>query len=152
MPDKAEKKDYSNNNKKDYTKKVNINTANAKELTYLKGIFSEKYAAIIIKYRNNLGGFTKKEQLKEVWNMKEETYNGFINQVILGNNKPKQLNINSATADELKKHPYINWNTANAIVKYRKANGNFQKVENIKKIHLINNESYLKIKPYLKVN
>jgi competence ComEA-like helix-hairpin-helix protein len=150
LPDKAEKKEY--NNKKDYSKKVNVNTANAKELTNLKGIFSEKYAAIIIRYRTELGGFIKKEQLKEVWNMKKETYNGFINQVIIGNSQAKQININTATTEQLKKHPYINWNTANAIVKYRKANGNYKEVENIKKIHLINNETYLKIEPYLKIN
>ena len=61
--------------KKDYNKKVNINTADAKEFTNLKGINSEKYAEIIVKYRAELGGFVKKEQLKEVWNLKIETYN-----------------------------------------------------------------------------
>ena len=151
LPDKSDKKEYSKN-KKDYNVKVNINTANAKKMTNLKGINSEKYAVIIIKYRNSLGGFIKKEQLKEVWNMKLETYNGFVNQVKLGEINPKKLNINTALADELKIHPYINWNMANAIVKYRKAHGNFTKVDDIKKIHLINDETYLKIKPYLKVN
>ncbi|PCJ22833.1 MAG: hypothetical protein COA97_12885 [Flavobacteriales bacterium] len=151
LPDKAEKKQYTSN-KKDYTKKVNINTADAKELTNLKGIYSEKYAAIIIKYRNNLGGFVKKEQLKEVWNLNKETYYGFINQVTIGNIAPEKINLNTASSEKLKKHPYINWNTANAIVKYRKANGNFKKIEDIKKIHLINNETYLKIAPYITVN
>ncbi|PJB14273.1 MAG: hypothetical protein CO118_09445 [Flavobacteriales bacterium CG_4_9_14_3_um_filter_32_8] len=138
--------------KKAYTTKVNINTATANELTNLKGIFSEKYAEIIIKYRTELGGFVRKEQLKEVWNLKEETYNEFINQVELGNNLPKQLNINKASAEELKVHPYINWNIANAIVKYRKSNGNFKKVEDIKKIQIIDAETFLKIAPYLTIN
>ncbi len=138
--------------KKDYTTKVNINTATAKELTNLKGIFSEKYAEIIIKYRTELGGFVKKEQLKEVWNLKEETYNEFINQVELGNNLPQQININKASAEELKIHPYFNYNIANAIVKYRKSNGNFKKVEDLKKIHIIDDETLLKITPYLTIN
>jgi len=149
LPDNSEKTEY---NKKDYTQKININTANAKELTSLKGIYSEKYAAVIIKYRNNLGGFIKKEQLLEVWNMKKETYNGFIMQVILGSNKPNQININLATVEQLKQHPYINWKAANAIIKYRKANNNYKKIEDLRKIHLINNETYLKIKPYLTIN
>ena len=151
LPDNSEKKEYTNN-KKDYTKKIDINTANAKELTNLKGINSEKYAAIIIKYRKELGGFTKKEQLLEVWNMKKETYNGFVNQIVIGDYKPYQININSSSAKELKAHPYIDWKTANAIFKYRKANGDYKKIEDIKKIHLINNETYLKIAPYLTVN
>lgn len=138
--------------KKDYTKKVNINTANVKELTNLKGIHSEKYAAIIIKYRTSLGGFIKKEQLKEVWNLSEETYNGLINQVELGSIVLTKININTANIEQLKVHPYIDWKTANAIIKYRKANGDYKKVTDIKKIHLINNETYFKITPYLTTN
>lgn len=151
LPVKDKKKEFTNN-KKDYTKKVDINTANKKELTNLKGINSEKYGAIIIKYRNELGGFTKKEQLKEVWNMKEETYNEFISQVIIGEYDPEKININTSSSKELQVHPYIDWKTANAIFKYRKANGNYKKVDDIKKIHLINNETYLKIAPYLITN
>lgn len=149
LPDNIENKTKSNNTK-NYSNKVNINTADEKELTELKGIYSEKYAAIIIKYRNSLGGFIKKEQLLEVWNMKKETFNEFLPQVELGNTIPKQININSATIDELKNHPYIDWKTANAITKYRKANGNFKSVSDVKKIHLISSDVYLKIAPYLK--
>ncbi|MBL4670172.1 MAG: helix-hairpin-helix domain-containing protein [Flavobacteriales bacterium] len=150
LPDKAEKKQYTSN-KKDYTKKVDINAATVKELTNLKGINSEKYAAIIIKHRDKIGGFTSKEQLKEVWSMTNETYNGFISQVIIGDYEPSQVNINSSSASQLQNHPYINWKTAKAIFKYRKANGNYKKVEEIKKIHLINKKTYLKILPYLEV-
>jgi DNA uptake protein ComE-like DNA-binding protein len=146
LPDGIEKIKSS---KKDYTKKVNVNTATTKELTNLKGINSEKYAAIIIKYRTSLGGFIRKEQLKEVWNLNEETYNGFIQQVELGNIAPTKININTATTDKLKAHPYIDWKTANAIVKYKKANGLYKKVEDLNKIHLINTETNLKIAPYL---
>ncbi|MGB0887203.1 MAG: helix-hairpin-helix domain-containing protein [Vicingaceae bacterium] len=148
LPDSIAKKE-NQKKKKDYTIKVDINTANAKELTQLKGIFSEKYAAIIIKHRDQLGGFTSKEQLKDVWNMTEETYNGLLPQVIIGKYEPKQININTSSAQQLQQHPYIDWKIANAIIKYRNAHGKYKKVEDIKKIHLINNKTYLKIAPYL---
>ena len=148
LPEKTTKKEYSKT-KKDYSVKVDINTADAKELTNLKGIFSEKYAAIIIKHRDKLGGFTSKEQLKDVWNMTEETYNGLLPQVIIGKYEPKQININTSSAQQLQSHPYIDWKTANAIYKYRKANGLYKNVEDVKKIHLINKKTYLKIAPYL---
>lgn len=149
LPEEIEKTS-TNSTSKNYNTKVNVNTADAKELTNLKGINSEKYAAIIIKYRTSLGGFIKKEQLKEVWNLSEETYKGFEAQIDLGNIKPNQLNINTVNTDELKQHPYIEWKTANAIEKYRKANGKFKTVEDVKKIHLISDEIYHKIAPYLK--
>lgn len=141
----------SSSSKKNYNIIVNVNTASIKDLTKLKGIYSEKYAAIIFKYRNNLGGFIKKEQLLEVWNMTEETYKGFVNQIDLGNANPKKININTSTIDDLKKHPYIDWKTANAIIKYRKANGNFKSVWSIKKIYTISDDLYQKISPYLKI-
>lgn len=135
---------------KDYSKKVDINTADANELTNLKGIYSEKYAAIIIKHRDKIGGFSSKEQLKDVWNMSIETYNGFINQVVIGKYEPIKININTSSAAQLQSHPYIDWKTANAIIKYRKANGKYKSVEDVKKIHLISNKVYRKIAPYLK--
>ena len=51
--------------------------------------------------------------------------------------------------DSLKKHPYINWNLANAIVEYRNQHGPYHTIEKIKSIHLVNDEIYLKIAPYL---
>jgi len=136
-------------NKKDFSLKVDINKANAKEFTNLNGINSEKYAAIIVKYRNALGGFIRKEQLKEVWNLSEETYLGFEQQVELGNVTPQQIDINATTAKTMSKHPYIDWKIANAIIKYRKANGQYSAIRDIKKIHLINDQTYSKISPYL---
>jgi competence ComEA-like helix-hairpin-helix protein len=150
LPDKVEQI-KSTKKEKNYNQKVNVNTASAKELTNLKGINSEKYAAIIIKYRNSLGGFIKKEQLKEVWNLSEETYLGFKHQIDLGNSKPVLININTNVIKDLTKHPYIDWKTGNAIIKYRKANGNYKSISDIKKIHLISPETYLKIAPYLTV-
>lgn len=150
LPDEISKPETSTT-KKDYNKKVNINTANAKEFTNLKGINSEKYAEIIVKYRTELGGFVKKEQLKEVWNLKIETYNEFVNQIELGNTFPQQLNINKATVEELKIHPYIGWNIAKSIIAYRKSHGIYKDVSDIKQIHLITDEIYSKIVPYLTV-
>jgi competence protein ComEA len=150
LPEITEKKE-DQKNEKDYRKKIDVNSADVKEMTNLKGVRSEKYAAIIIKHRDELGGFIAKEQLKEVWNMTDEIYNGFIDQVVIGQYEHRNMNINSSTASQLQKHPYIDWKTANAICKYRKANGNYKKIEDLKKIHLISNETYLKIAPYLTI-
>ena len=56
-----------------------------------------------------------------------------------------------ATVDELKTHPYLRYNIANAIVQYRIQHGSFSSVSDIKKIMMITDEIYNKAAPYLTV-
>ena len=61
----------------------------------------------------------------------------------------KKININTATKDDLKTHPYIKWNIANAIVEYRNQHGNFQSMNDLKKVSLITEEVVGKLQAYL---
>ena len=61
----------------------------------------------------------------------------------------KKININTATIDEMKAHPYIKYSIANPIVAYRNEHGSFSKIEDIKKVMAITDEIYKKIAPYL---
>lgn len=135
--------------KKDYSQKIDINVADSAMLTNIKGI-GPTYSSRIIKHRNLLGGFIAKEQLKEVWGLSEETYQMALPQIIISD-KVQKININKATADVLKQHPYITWKIANAIEKYRKANGNYKSLEELNKLHLLDKEMIEKISPYLTV-
>ncbi|HYK57132.1 MAG TPA: helix-hairpin-helix domain-containing protein, partial [Flavisolibacter sp.] len=63
----------------------------------------------------------------------------------------KKLNINTATKDELKTHPYIKWNLANAIVEYRNQHGNFKSLVELKNIVLIDETTFDKIVHYLEL-
>ena len=67
------------------------------------------------------------------------------------NTEVRKININSATVDELKNHPYIRYNLANPIVAYRNQHGAFSKIEDLKKIMIITDEIYNKISPYLTI-
>jgi len=61
----------------------------------------------------------------------------------------KKLNVNTATKDELKVHPYIKWNLANAIVEYRNQHGAFKSLDELKNIALIDEATFEKIVHYL---
>ena len=50
---------------------------------------------------------------------------------------------------ELEEHPYINKNLARALTNFSLQNGPFHTLEDIKKCHLVTDEIYLKIAPYL---
>ena len=130
---------------------IDINTADTTTFKKLKGI-GTVYANRIVKYRKLLGGFISIEQLKEVYGLNEEIYHSIQPQVIIKDQSISKIDINTANANILKKHPYIDWKIANAIEKYRKANDDYENIEELKKIHLINEETFLKIAPYLSID
>ena len=129
---------------------ININTADTTEWQQLKGIGSG-YARQIVKYRNQLGGFAHKEQIKEVYGMTNELY-AQIEPYLQGAGSVKQININKASADEMKTHPYIKYKLADAIVKYRQQHGGYKTIDDIKNIKIVTGEAYTKLAPYLKTD
>jgi competence ComEA-like helix-hairpin-helix protein len=129
---------------------VELNSADTVMLDRLKGI-GPAFAKRILKYREILGGYVKKEQLMEVYGFDAERYDGLAENVTVDATKAKKININAATAEEMKKHPYIRYNLANLIVSYRRQHGNYRTVEDIKKLDLVTGELFVKLAPYLTV-
>ena len=105
----------------------------------------------IINFRDKLGGFYKAEQVAETFGLADSVFQKIKSRLTLSNSAVKQFNINTASVDELKAHPYIKYNLANAIVQYRTQHGNFASVADIKQIMMVTEEMYSKAAPYLKV-
>ncbi|MBI1287599.1 MAG: hypothetical protein GC178_08485 [Flavobacteriales bacterium] len=129
---------------------VELNSADSTELVKLKGI-GPSYSKRIIKYRDMLGGYVSKEQLLEVYGMDSARFLPILESLQLDTTIRQRININTAEAKELAHHPYIDWNQAKAIANYRKQHGNYTDLNQIKKIHLINEEVFGRLKPYLTV-
>lgn len=125
---------------------VDLNTCDREQLVKLPGI-GEYFANKIISYRDILGGYNSKSQLLEVWNFDNEKLEKISPYLILSNEINK-INVNSATLDQLKQHPYITYNVANSIVKMR-SQSRFSELSDIKRSKLIDEELYRKIEPYL---
>ncbi|TPE44718.1 ComEA family DNA-binding protein [Pontibacter mangrovi] len=127
----------------------NINTADTTQLKQIRGIGS-KLSARIVKYRSGLGGFYSMEQLREVYGLQPEVVDSLHKYTFVPKaNMVEQLSINTATADELRAHPYLSPNVARAIVAYREQHGKYEKVEDVRQVKLVTAELYEKIKPYL---
>jgi len=127
---------------------IELNTADTTELKKLKGIGSA-FAKRIVKFRDALGGFSKKEQLLEVYGLDKEKYDLISSKVKAEQSMVKKININSASADEMKKHPYIKWKLAQEIISYRNKNKKFSDLQELKKIILVDAELFTKLEPYL---
>lgn len=131
-------------------KKIELNTADTADLKELRGIGSG-YAKRIIKYRERLGGFCKPEQLMEVYGFTQELYEKVAPNIVIDGDEVRKINLNTATVDQLKRHPYLDYYQAKAIVNYRNSAGRFATVNDLLKANLIYPETFEKIKPYLVV-
>jgi competence protein ComEA len=151
FPEKPQKKYQTETpTKREVVEKIipELNSANEEELQALKGI-GPFFAKQVIKYRDRLGGFHNKSQLMEVWKMNVETFEILEQNCRVNPNSVKKFNLNEVTFEELKLHPYLNWNQANSIIKMRQQRGRYEKIEEIKESKLIDEETFLKVSPYL---
>jgi competence protein ComEA len=129
---------------------IEVNTADSLELLAIDGV-GPVFASRIMKFRKALGGFISKEQLREVRGMTDEKYAFLAGKVSIDTLAVSRINLNTCTVDELRKHPYINYNVARALVNYRTMHGNYRKTEDIRGSDLVDDELYRKIAPYLTV-
>ena len=127
---------------------IDINLADTNSFIALPGIGS-KLANRIIKFRNQLGGFYSVDQIEETYGLPDSTFQKIKQHLHMGEPKLKMVNINAATKEELKAHPYIKWNLANAIVEYRNQHGPYLQLDDLKKISIVTNDLYNKLLPYL---
>jgi len=138
--------------KKEYVKKapvvVDINTADSAQLDEIKGV-GGAFANRILKYRERLGGFFKKEQLMEVYGLDSAKYNEIKNQVTLSRVPLRIVNINTAQFNDLKGNPYLTYKQINAIIQYRKQHGNYTSPADLKRIVILNQQVIDQITPYI---
>lgn len=146
-----EKKEYPES-KPAYSPKVlspvDVNLADTTAFISLPGIGS-KLSQRIISFRDKLGGFYSIEQVGETYLLPDSTFQKIKSRLIISKAAIKKININTASIDEMKQHPYLRYNIANAIFQYRQQHGNFNSVEDIKKMMLVTEDVFNKASPYL---
>lgn len=132
------------------TRILSINEADSTAFIELPGI-GARLASRIINFRNRLGGFHSVDQVSETYGLPDSTFQK-IKPLLQVDGEVKKININQVNKDELKKHPYFKWNLVNAVIAYRDQHGPFKSIEELKKIMLVDEALFNKIKPYLTID
>ena len=131
--------------------RFDLNLADTSQLIKIDGI-GPKLSLRITAYRNRLGGFVSLDQLREVYGLDSAVIHHLINQAFIQEDfRPRQLNINTADEKKLSSLPYLKFALAKSIAVYRFQHGEFSSVEGLKKIALMDETTFQKIKPYITV-
>ena len=129
---------------------IEINSADTAEFAVLKGIGSVLSSRIVL-YRKALGGFVDVEQLKEVYGMPANTIDENRNYLTVDLLSISKININKVSLRRLKKHPYIDFYLAKAIVEYRRENDSIKNIDEILSFKEVKHELKNKLAVYLTV-
>lgn len=129
----------------------NLNEADTIQLQRIFGV-GPVLAKRIIKYRERLGGFVSNDQLKEVYGLDSAVVKKIVKASFLTENFiPRKININTADEAVLSAHPYASRKIASAIVTYRFQHGNYQSIDDLRKIEIMDKRIVDKIYIYLAV-
>jgi DNA uptake protein ComE-like DNA-binding protein len=145
---------YSSFYQTQYPKKslsFELNTADSLDLVQLYNI-GPVIARRILKYRSLLGGYVRKEQLREVYGIDSARYNDIAPHLTVDPSRITPIDINTADIDRLKRHPYLDYYQAKAIIRLREERGAYAGVRDILNIPIIDSETFTRIEPYLICN
>jgi DNA uptake protein ComE-like DNA-binding protein len=127
---------------------VELNSADSTELVKLNGV-GPVFASRIIRFRCLLGGFYTKEQLLEVYNFPQETFESIDGNLTVDTSAIDKIRINFAGYSELLRHPYLNKEQVQSIIDHRKNNGALNSVNDLVTLDLIDSVTFNRVRPYL---
>ena len=125
--------------------RIVLNRADTAQLRKVPGI-GPYFARKIVEYRERLGGYYRVQQLLEIEDFPETAVDFFI---IPDDTQLRKLNINRLSLNELKRHPYLNFYQARAIVDYRRLHGTIQSLDQLSLLRDFPREAIERLTPYV---
>ena len=124
---------------------VELNSADTTELKKIPGIGSF-IARSIVNHRQQLGGYYRIEQLKEI-HLDAEQLRPWLT---ICTDSIHRLPVNRLSVERLRRHPYLNFYQAKAIVEYRRAHGALKNLKPLALLEEFTKEDLERIAPYLR--
>ena len=124
---------------------LDLNTSDSIELVRLPGI-GPATALKIIRYRERLGGYTDISQLTEIEGLPDSLMKWFI---ITDTVPVRTIPVNKANLTELRRHPYLDFYQARAIVEFRNERGMIKGPEQLSFMEEFTAQDLIRLEPYL---
>lgn len=126
---------------------IELNSSDTTALKKIPGIGSG-FANRIVKYNNLLAGYHNLDQLKEVWGMDDYLYDKIVPYLTIVP-KTKKIKVNSASFDEMNKHPYISYKQAKVIADIRERKGTIESINRLSLLDEFTDKDLKRLAPYL---
>ena len=126
---------------------IDLNAADTTLYKKVPGIGSY-YARKINEYRNKLGGFVSIDQLDEIADFPQGAKAYFS----LNETSPAKMRINQLSLNELRRHPYISYAQARAIVDYRRLYGAIHSLQELSLLPEFSAGAIARLEPYINYN
>lgn len=133
--------------KKTYTH-IELNAADTATLQQMPGIGSGR-AKQIVAYRRQLGGFARSEQLLEIKNFPPDVYAKIAPYLSVEPSGITKIQVNKASVERLKNHPYLTFYQAKAIYELRRTKGMLSSIDELKTLPEFDGYDFDKLQPYL---
>ena len=124
---------------------LDLNTSDSAGLVSVPGI-GPVFASRIIRYREQLGGYLTVSQLSEINGIPDSLMKWFI---VTDTFPLRMIRVNSVSVSELRRHPYVNFYQARAIVEYRKERGVIKGPEQLSFMEEFTAQDLDRLLPYL---
>ena len=153
----ATETDVNNSPKGVYSQKfatpvlLELNTIDSATLTKIPGI-GAKSASLIIKYREQLGGYVSPYQIEEklVWDSAKERMDEWCSLWLKADSSlVRRINVNKAGFKEILRHPYISYEQTKALVKYRDKHLRIDGIEVLYMLEEFSDDDIARLLPYL---
>jgi DNA uptake protein ComE-like DNA-binding protein len=127
---------------------MELNSADTTALKKLKGVGSV-YAGRIVKYREWLGGFSRPEQLKEVYGVTDELFLSLKPYLTVDNSLIRKIRLNSGDLNTKLKHPYLKKGQLTAWISFRQKKQTIHSFEELREPSVFSDEEWEQLLPYL---
>lgn len=123
---------------------VDLNTADTALLKRIPGI-GEGFAQLIVRRRNQLGGYVSVDQLKEIKHLPDSVLPWFV---IKHPEEIRKININKASLNELRRHPYLNFYQCRVILEHRRKFGSMKSLHDLSLYEEFSEKDLNRLTPY----
>ena len=128
---------------------INLNKVDSATLESLP-VFGPVLSGRAIKFRNALGGFISVEQLLDVFGFNDDNYSTVNKWFYILEEDVYKLCANSASWSDLKRHPYIGYDGARIIDRYR-THHELQELSQLESLPNMSDITWSRWAPYLKI-